>query len=440
MSQDSRNSQLSSLPEVEVVIAGGGIIGVSAAYYLSKAGVSVALCEKGRIAGEQSSRNWGFIRQQGRAPVELPIMMESLRLWCGLGKEIGEDLGFRQNGVVYATESEADMAAYEFWLEIAKQYQLDTRLLSAKELKGIMPGTEHGWAGALYTPSDGQAEPLKAAPIIARAAERLGAHVLEKCAVRGIETEGGRLSAVVTEHGRIKTSALVFAGGSWSSLFCRNLGLELPVLTIRSSALRTSPAPVVTEAAVYAKQVAIRRREDGGYTVSHGYSSEFLITPALLRYGHRFLAVYKKERKRLRVRLKRQFFDELLRATRWRNDEVTPFEKVRVLDPPPNEAILDEALINLKNIYPGLRNVAVAERWAGVIDATPDAVPVISPVETIPGLYLATGFSGHGFGIGPGAGKVVAEMVTGSAATIDRTPFRYSRFFDGSHVRPWSPA
>ncbi len=423
----------------DVVIAGGGIVGVCAAYYLAKAGISVVLCEKGRIGGEQSSRNWGYVRQQGRDPAELPTIMESLRLWRGLGEEVGEDLGFRQTGVIYAADSEADMASYDSWLDIAKQHQLDTRLVSAQELKTLLPDADGKWVGALYTPSDGRAEPGKAAPAIARAAERGGAHVATECAVRGIETEGGRLAHVVTERGTIKASTLVFAGGAWSTLFCRNLGFELPALNIRSSVLRTSPAPVVTEGAVWSKQVAIRRREDGGYTVSHGYATEFLLTPSVLRYGHRFLAAYKMERKRLRVRLKRQFFDELLRPAKWRNDEVTPFEKTRVLDPPPNAAILNEAFANLKTVYPSLKDVSVAERWAGMIDVTPDAVPVISPVESLPGLYLATGFSGHGFGIGPGAGKVVAEMVSGGAETIDRSPFRYSRFFDGSEVRPWSP-
>ncbi len=429
-----------TLPEkADVVIAGGGIIGVSAAYYLAKAGVSVVLCEKGRIAAEQSSRNWGYVRQQGRDPAELPTIMESLRLWRGLGEEIGEDLGFRQTGVIYTAETDADMASYERWLEIAKQYQLDTKLISAKEVEALLPGAGRTWAGALHTPSDGRAEPSKAAPAIARAAERQGAQVLIECAVRGIETEGGRLSHVVTERGSIRTGSLVFAGGAWSTLFCRNLGLELPALNIRSSVLRTSPAPEVTDGAVWSKQVAMRRREDGGYTVSHGYATEFILTPSLLRYGHRFLDAYKKERKRLRIRLKRPFFDELLRAKSWRNDETTPFEKTRILDPPPNTTILNEAFANLKSVYPVLKDVTVAERWAGLIDVTPDAVPVISPVESVPGLYLATGFSGHGFGIGPGAGKVVAEMVTGGPETIDRSPFRYSRFLDGSRVAPWTP-
>ncbi|MGY8997490.1 MAG: NAD(P)/FAD-dependent oxidoreductase, partial [Alphaproteobacteria bacterium] len=124
--------ELPALPEsVDVVVIGGGIIGVSTAYFLAKKGVSVLLCEKGVIAGEQSSRNWGFVRQQGRAPEELPLIMESLRIWRGIEKEIGDEVGFHQGGVIYTAKNDRDLDEFENFLEIAKQHQLDTKILSA---------------------------------------------------------------------------------------------------------------------------------------------------------------------------------------------------------------------------------------------------------------------------------------------------------------------
>ena len=110
----------------DIVIIGGGIIGVMAAWFLAKRGIKAVICEKGRIAGEQSSRNWGWIRQQGRDPAELPIMIEASQIWQGLEKESGEDLGFRRTGVLYLANSAKDMALYEDWLKIAKSHQLDT--------------------------------------------------------------------------------------------------------------------------------------------------------------------------------------------------------------------------------------------------------------------------------------------------------------------------
>ena len=121
---------------------------------------------------------------------------------------------------------------------------------------------------------------------------------------------------------------------------------------------------------------------------------------------------------------------------RWALDEQSPFEMVRVLDPEPVASILDQALASLKFYYPAFEPLEIAERWAGCIDATPDAVPVISAIDRVPGLYVASGFSGHGFGLGPGAGRLMADLVTGAPPVVDPSPFRYSRFFDGTRPRP----
>ena len=428
-----------ALPQhADVVVIGGGIIGCSAAWFLARGGISVALCEKGRIAGEQSSRNWGFCRQQGRDPKEIPLIQEGLRIWRGLEAEIEADVGFRQAGVLYVAGSRKTMAEYEAWLGHAKQHGLDTRLLSSEETATVMPGASRTWPGAMYTPSDGRAEPSKAAPAIARAAMSQGATIHTGCAVRGIETEAGRVSAVVTEYGVIRTGAVICAGGAWSRLFFGNLGIYLPQLKVMSSVLRTAEAPLVTESGVWAPDFAFRRRQDGGYTVASGSMIVADIVPDSFRLFTTFLPALMMERKGARLRLGRRFLDEMTTTRRWQLDEQTPFEKTRVLDPKPHQSILDDAMANLRSAFPIFENVAVAESWAGLIDVTPDAVPVISAVDGNEGLYLATGFSGHGFGIGPGAGRLIAELVSGADPCVDPTPFRYSRFVDGSKLRPAS--
>jgi glycine/D-amino acid oxidase-like deaminating enzyme len=142
------------------------------------------------------------------------------------------------------------------------------------------------------------------------------------------------------------------------------------------------------------------------------------------------------DRQGLRLRLGSRFLDEARLKRRWALDERSPFEEVRILDPKPVADILDEAAASLREYFPVFRGMTVAARWAGAIDATPDAVPVMSPVDAIPGLVLATGFSGHGFGISLGAGRLVADLVTGSAPCVDPKPFRLGRFFDGSRPKP----
>lgn len=428
------------LPEhADVVVIGGGIVGCATAWTLARRGVSVVLCEKGRIGGEQSSRNWGFCRQQGRDPREIPLIIESLRIWRGIEKEIEAPVGFRQAGCLYLAETDDDLNGYDEWLEHAKPYQLDSRLVTPAEVEDLMPGSPLSWKGALYTASDGRAEPAKASPAIAEAARRAGARVFTGCAVRGVETSGGRISAAVTEKGTIRTGTVVLAGGAWSRLFCGNNGLKLPQLKVLSSVMRTEPMPPITDNAVWGPGFAFRRRADGGYTIAHGSSIYVDIVPDSFRLLHRFLPVLRKEHKTLRIRLGRRFWTELTTPKRWKLDERSPFEDMRVLDPDPHGRTLDEAFAALKRACPAFADATIADRWAGLIDVTPDEVPVISTVDDLPGLVVATGFSGHGFGIGPGAGQLTADLATGAAPLVDPTPFRFSRFAGGAGDAPAAP-
>ena len=259
-----------TLPErVDVVVIGGGIAGVSATWALAQKGISVALCEKGEIAGEQSSRNWGWCRKMGRDPREIPLIIESMRLWQGMNEAVGGETGFRVTGIAYLCETEADVARREKWLEYAQPYQLDTKLVSAEEVAALYPQATKRFKAALYTKSDGRAEPQKAGPAIAEAARRAGAHILTNCAVRGLEQQGGRVSGVVTEKGRIACGSVVLAGGSWSRLFCGNLGVALPPLKVRSSVLRTEPLDNGPEVAASGGGFAFRKRLDGGYTIAN---------------------------------------------------------------------------------------------------------------------------------------------------------------------------
>ncbi|MDQ0394608.1 NAD(P)/FAD-dependent oxidoreductase [Labrys monachus] len=418
----------------DVVVIGGGIAGVSTALALLRKGHSVVLCEKGRIAGEQSSRNWGWCRAMGRDSREIPLIQESLRIWKGLDRVVEADVGFRQCGILYLCENEAEMQGYEPWLEHARRHQIGSRLISADETRKVMPGLERRIAGALYTPTDGRAEPAIAAPAIARAVQALGGTVMTDCAVRTVETAAGRVSGVVTEKGPVACQAVVLAGGAWSRLFCGNLGLSLPQLKVLGSVLRTHRLDGAPETSAAGSDFAFRKRADGGYSVAHGGLSTAEITPDSFRLFGAFLPAFLKEWRSVRLHLGRQFVDEWRWKRRWNAEEATPFEAVRVLDPAPNHRLLDTALASLRKAHPAFAGAVEAQRWGGLIDVTPDAVPVISDVAAVPGFFLATGFSGHGFGIGPGAGRLMADLVAGDDPVVDPAPFRFSRFSDGSRV------
>ena len=428
------------LPDaVDIVVIGAGIVGAATAWFLVRRGAKVALFEKGRIAGEQSSRNWGWVRQQGRDRAELPIMMESNRIWRGLAGETGEkDLGFTASGCVYLAEDERQLARFEAWHALAKQHQLDTRMLSKEEAREAVPGIEGKWAGGMVTPSDGRAEPFVAVPALARAAHRLGVSIVENCAVRTIETAGGQIRGVCTERGPVRTERVVLAGGAWSAYFAGNAGLDLPQLIVRSTVGRTRAAPDRNLPNVSAPGFTVRPREDGGYTVSTGDLVEHYLCWRSFRYFKKFLPLLKLSARDVRIRLKPPAGHPGAwgSKSRWSGGEVTPFERMRVLNPPPSELVRRRLAERLPRRASWLGEAGIAEIWAGMIDVTPDAVPYICEAPAPDGLFIGTGMSGHGFGIGPGVGRVLADVVLGRPPGHELARFRFGRFADGSAIVP----
>ena len=426
-----------ALPEsVEVVVIGGGIVGTSTALALAKRGISVALCEKGHIAGEQSSRNWGWVRKGRRDPREMPLIVESLRLWEGMNEAVEGETGFRTTGIVWSCEDDADVARYEAWLEHARPYQIDARMISGAELDRHVPGGAKRWKAAMYCATDGRAEPQKAAPAIATAAQRAGAVIATGCAVRGLDRAGGRVSAVVTERGRIRCNAVVLAGGAWSRRFLADVDITLKQLKVRSSALRTAPLEGGPEDAFWCAKGAYRKRLDGGYSIAQGSVNIVPLVPDSFRYFGDFLPAFKEDWRGLKLRVDGRFRQEWIEARPVPLDQVSPYERCRVLDPEPDRKHNRQALKDLSELFPVFAGARVVQEWAGMIDVTPDAVPVISTVDALPGLVVATGFSGHGFGIGPAAGRLAADLAVGSRPIVDPHHFRLSRFSDGSRPRP----
>jgi glycine/D-amino acid oxidase-like deaminating enzyme len=316
---------------------------------------------------------------------------------------------------------------------MAKPYEIGTRIVRGDELKALMPDASRTYRCGLYVPTDGCAEPQKAAPAIARAAQDKGAVILAHCAVRGIERAAGRVNGVVTERGPIACDTVILAGGAWTGLFCASLGIRLPQLKVLSSVMRTAPV-AGPDVCTYMTDLGYRRRRDGGYTIARGSGYVVPIVPDSLRYFREFLPTIRKEAASLRPRLNAQSLHEFRSPRRWSLDQRSPFEETRVLDPAPDQTMNREALDAMIRLYPQFRHVPIVQEWGGYIDVTPDVVPYIGGVGGYPGMTVATGFSGHGFGIGPGAGQLAAELATGHTPSVDATPFRTSRFSDGSPI------
>jgi glycine/D-amino acid oxidase-like deaminating enzyme len=421
---------------VDTVVIGGGIIGVSTALELAERGVSVLLCEKGQIGGEQSSRNWGWVRISRRDPRELPLMVEAMNIWQGLDARSGRKSGYRRTGIAFTAENDKRADFLDRWSRHLLPFDIESRMISGAGMATVMPGYQGTAKSALFTPMDGMAEPQWAAPAIAEGARAAGAAVMTDCAVRSLDVEAGRVKGVITERGRVRCSSVVLAGGAWSRLFLGNAGISLPQLKVLNTVMRSSPVQGGPEASIWADGYALRKRADGGYTVADGTENVVDLVPDSLRLGLKFLPAYLEEWRSLRFRLSGRWREEAVLARRWQPSDMTPFEFCRVLDPAPSRRALRNSWDAAKKAFPVLQGADVVQSWGGMIDVTPDAIPVISEVNDLPGLYIGTGFSGHGFGIGPGAGRVLADLVTNTKPAIDLREFRLSRFSDGSRVRP----
>jgi glycine/D-amino acid oxidase-like deaminating enzyme len=410
-----------------VVIIGGGIVGLTAALNLAERGIPAVLVEKGRIAGEQSSRNLGWVRKMGRSKADVPLSLASDHLWAEMPARVGVDVGYRQAGIMYIVRTEAELAKHRDWLESVRDLPLDSRLLTPAEIDERVPGGIGTWAGGIYTPSDGRAEPQFASSAIARAFLAKGGVIVEHCAARTLSMAAGRVSGVVTERGEVRCEHVLLAGGLWSRRFLGNLGISLPTLPVSASVLRTEPMEGPSEIAVGAPDFSFRKRHDGGYTITQrGALNTSLVLDHLL-IGSRFIPTLRAQWSNLRLSLNREFVTDLGLPRRWGDAGPTPFERVRTLDPPVNEELNAEAMSNLVQAWPVFGKAVIAEVWAGMIDVTPDSLPVISAVARIPGLTVATGFSGHGFGTSPAAGRLAADLLTGATPIVNPAPYRLER-------------
>ena len=425
--------------EVDAIIIGGGIIGVFSALNMARKGLKVMILEKGRIAGEQSSRNWGWIRQHGRDPAELPIMMEALRLWKDIDKEVKGRTGFKQSGVMYLSKTEKDQAKREKWLSTAKEHGLDTVALSASQLEKYIDfktPSDNKWIGGTYTASDGRAEPWQAIPAVAELAHSEGVLIKENCAVRALDIQAGQITGVVTESGHIKASQVIVAGGAWSSLFLRRHGINIPQLSVRASVARTAPVQSVSSTNFADPELAIRRRDDGGYSIALTDSHDHFIGPDSFRLMTKWIKTGLQNIHEIRPWINEVSTspDAWKTPRHWKEDEISPFEITRVLNPNPAKGKVKVMQQRFAARFPQIGEPKILDAWGGMIDAMPDIVPIVDRVPNVEGLIVATGMSGHGFGIGPAFGKIIAQIANKESSEHDLKRFRFSRFSDGSKL------
>lgn len=415
---------------VDVAIIGGGIVGVMSAMYLQERGYSVVVLEKGVVAGEQSSRAFGWISSLGDAPLRLALAAPTGDIWRGLSEKLQIDTSYRQNGLMFECADDESVAYWEQWAqENPEQGGSHVQILRGAELAARLPGgAGDDWHAAVLQPLDGSVEPTAAVPRIAQALINNGLKIVENCAVRGIETAGGAVSGVVTEKGTVACQAAVVAGGAWSRLFLQNLDIPVPLLRVYSYMLRVPGFENGPVGSGLGAGTAWRKEVGGGYSI--GIPTNFApIVPDSLRFLPEFAGTVRNNWDSFEIVPNREFFSDLSSDKSWTNTEVSPFEQQRVLAPKPRIPLAEEALEGFKQAFPQAEDVELLETWGGVIDMTPDQAPIIQKIEQIPGLVLAAGMSGHGLSMAPAAGQLVADLVANETQTVvNPNSYLMSRF------------
>lgn len=409
----------------DTVVVGGGIVGTAAAYYLAKAGKRVALVEKGRVNGEQSSRNWGAVRTQGRDPSEIPMMLDCLEIWRGIEAELGESVDWREQGQMRVIYDRGMRERAEAFMPIAREFGLTTRILTPHEVAEVLPHYEpRHCQGALFTPTDGNAEPEKAAPAFARGALRCGATLLEHTAALSIDLWNDAVCGVETEQGRLACETIVLAAGAWTGRLLKPLGIKHPCLWVRGSVGRTGVLPIELRKLVVWGKCAYRQRPDGRVTIAVAEDGFHDLMLDSLVHGLKFLPLAKRNWRNLRFCLGKPTMRSLM-------GEFNDFTTHRTLDPQPDWKGLAKAAGRFVEEYPGVGSVQYERAWAGYIDYMPDELPVIEAVGEPSGLFIAAGLSGHGFGIGPIVGKTICDLIVKGRAGYDLAPFSSRRFNGG---------
>jgi glycine/D-amino acid oxidase-like deaminating enzyme len=359
-----------------VVVVGGGIVGASVAFHLTRAGVEdVLVLERGELAGAASGKPIGGLRAQFSDPLNATLALRSLEGYAALAA----DMDHRRVGYLFLLRTPADVARFEPGIALQNELGIPSVMLEPAEARARCPAIDaHAFAGAAFCPIDGHARPRAAARAYVDDARRRGARLVTGCAVTGIDVVDGEIRAVHTTRGPVRTSIVVCAAGAWSRAIGAMAGVDLDVTPLRRQIAFTGPTPLAAPTLPFAID----------------FTSSFYFHAA----------------------------DDGLLLGMSDPAEATGFDAAYE---PAWEPSLREAAAACA---PALADLPITHGWAGLYEVTPDASALIGEARA-PGRFLyATGFSGHGFCQAPAAGEIVADLVLGRRPFVDVSALRAERF------------
>ena len=355
-----------------VVVIGGGVIGLSAAYHLAAAGVTdVVLVERDELGSGSTCKAAGGVRAQFSDAVNIELGLRSLRTFETFREEFGQEIDLHQVGYLFLLDDPADVARFERDVALQNELGVPSRMLEVAEAKRLSPLVDtDGLLAAAYSPTDGHCTPESVVLGYAGAARRAGATLCRGTTVEDVELDGGTVTAVRTDRGTIHTGTVVCAAGPWSAVVGAMAGVDLPVTPERRDIVMTEPV--------------------AGLDPRTPFTIDFATTFYFHAEGQGLL--------------------------------------MGMSDP----ELLPDAVARRT---PALTGVGVASGWSGLYENTPDHNALIGEAEGVDRFLYATGFSGHGFLMGPAVGEVVRDLYLGRRPVVDVSGLDVRRF-DDSGARP----
>ncbi|WP_100498594.1 NAD(P)/FAD-dependent oxidoreductase [Geodermatophilus chilensis] len=370
-----------------VVVIGGGVVGLSSAHSLARAGVrDVVLLDAGALGSGSTCKAAGGVRAQFSDPVNIALGARSLETFRDFPRRFGQDIDLREVGYLFLLDSRLAVRAFEANVALQNELGVPSRMISVAEAKRLSPLIDtDGLLAAAYSPTDGHCTPEAVVLGYAAAARLAGATLLPHCPATGIDVRDGRVTGVRTDAGTIRTDTVVCAAGPWSTEVGAWAGVDLPVTPLRRQILVTEPVPGLDPHTPFTIDFATS-------FYFHGEGPGLLLGMSDPEESPGFA---------------------LTRSDAWL--------------PRLGEAV--------KRRAPALAEVGIAGGWAGLYEMTPDHNALIGRSDTVEGFLYATGFSGHGFLMGPAVGEVVRDLYLDEEPFVDVSGLSAARFA-GADVRP----
>lgn len=427
--------------QADAVIIGAGITGCSTAYRLSQRGWNVVVLEKDDIAHEASGRTMAAVGLVGKHhPDEFALAKASMEIWSGLNEELGTDIEYINGGRLVVANEEEDLPLFDEMIQGAEESGVEIQWYNARHARAKWPFLRGPFIKAAHSPHEGHVNPTKVVHGFARAAQENGVQIHTGCLATDVVTKDGKVASVTTTRGEISTPVALDAAGVWGYRLADRLGVRLPIQLIKVVQGETEPAPRLFDCFLRGPTYGSRQTASGAFRITGGYR-KMDVYHNLSLHDLRDLAIWIPRILQYRRDVTLKLDPNILKLdisallSKIMSNGNGPPAPVGT-EPEPQPENVAKKLKRIGDLVPAMQCLRLTRTWGGYVDMTPDFLPILGAIENIRGFYVATGFSGHGFAVGPIVGKLMSELIIDGSTSLDITSFRPSRFAEGKTPVP----